>query len=233
VGGGLERTGLSMITLDWMMERAASHGVIFNPNLWSDVKDGMNPGGSLPDSRRGIMGYYRYSPRHIRDISETMVEGNIKIHDSVFERISLRRYAPVFPNKFEIVGTKQDQPPIVYEVGVDDVKKLKSRINMLHMIRTVLYHVITELTLFTAILVWYFSSSEFDPSVNSRLYNGFMTLVPSTFENFLYFAFVQHTWFGILLALLFAMAFGARHVAKVFTIRTGKKINWWLFHDFK
>lgn len=233
VGGGMPRTGLAMITLDWMMTKASDHGIEFNPNLWADVKDGMNPAGKLYDSRGGLMSYYRYGPRHIRDITEDKVVGPIKIHESVFQRISVKPYAPIFPNKFEIVGTMDNGIPIVYEVGVDDVKKLKKRANLLHWLRTWVYHIKTEATMLTLLGVWYLNAERFYTPVDYRWYNTIIGILPSAFENFLYFSFHDHLWVGITLTSVLAGTFAAKKVLQIFTTRTRKKINWWLFHDFK
>jgi len=237
VGGGLPRTGLSMITLDWMMTKANNHGLQFNQNLWDDIKEGMNSAGHLNYSRRGFNGYYRFKHRHIRDISsangKSIINGNIKIHGSVFDRISLRYYAPIFPNKFEIVGTSNDSYPLVYEVGKQDVKKLKRRVNAIHKAREILYHVITESTVAVVILLWYFNTSDYTFKIESRTIQSVFSTIPEIFHNLVHFMFVNYAWVGIMLVLYFGILFGLRKALKFFTDRTKKKLMWWLWHDFK
>jgi uncharacterized protein (DUF2235 family) len=238
VGGGLPRTGLSMIALDWMMKKSSNHGLKFNTNLWDDVKEGMNPAGHLKYSRRGMNGYYRFKPRHIRDIStnikgESILQDNIKVHSSVFDRISLKYYAPIFPNKFDIVSTEEEDYIITYEVGEMDVKKLKHRVNTLYQVRTILYHMITESTLLATIFMWYLNTSNYTFTLTSRTAQSIFSAIPSIFHNFIHFSFIEHTWVGSVLLVWFSALFGARKVSKFFTDRTKKKLMWWLFHDFK
>jgi hypothetical protein len=237
VGGGLSRTGLSMITLNWMMKKASNHGLVFNESLWYDIKEGMNPAGHLRYSRRGINGYYRFGPRHIKNIcsknGESILEDNIKIHSSVFDRISLKYYAPIFPNTFDIVSTNEEDYVLTYEVGEQDVKKLKDRVNLLHKVRTLLYHFMTESTVLLLILLWYLNTSDYSFKLETRTAQSIFNAIPSMFHNLIHFAFIEHTWFGLLTSSYFAALFFIRKGLRFFTDRTKKKLMWWLFHDFK
>lgn len=237
VGGGYPRTGLSSIPMDWMMTKSAQHGLVFRDAIWQDIKDGMNPAGTLYNSRAGIMIYYRFAQRHMQKLSTkhdgtSMLTGNIQIHDSVFDRIHLRQYSPILPNTFDIVSTEFGKL-ITYEVGEDEVKRLKRRANRLLTMRTWLYHILTEMSLLTGAAIWYLSSREFTQPVDSRVYNFIVSSLPSLFENFLYYFTFKHGYIGLTLLISFIVAFAAHKVLTILTSRTRKRINWWLFHDFK
>lgn len=110
VGGGYPRTGMSMVALDWMMERAAERGVRFNKGVHDEVRAAANVDGRLYDSRSGAAIYYRYGPRDITKLCKH-VPDPVKIHDSVIDRITrgTSRYAPrSIPYEIEIVHTKID-----------------------------------------------------------------------------------------------------------------------------
>jgi uncharacterized protein (DUF2235 family) len=238
VGGGYPRSGIAMITLDWMMTRAKRHGVSFDESLWTDVRTGMNPSGRVYNPRTGVMVYYRFGQRHVRDLchkrsGESILTGNPRIHESVFERINLRPYAPILPNKFDIVQTEMDSDPITYEVGKDEVKKLKRRANRMLMMRTWLYHIFTEMSVLIGAGIWYLSSKEFSQPLDSRMYNFVISILPSVTENFMYYFTFRHGWIGLTMLLTFVIAFTAQKILGILTTRTRKKINWWLFHDFK
>jgi uncharacterized protein (DUF2235 family) len=69
IGGGYPENGLSFVTLNWMMDRAAAYDLkyldeqrklLIDPQI--DFTDKLN------DSRKGLASYYRYKPRNLRDL---------------------------------------------------------------------------------------------------------------------------------------------------------------------
>lgn len=80
VGGGYRRTGLSDITLEWMIKKAKDAGLV----LWDDFADKVltkpDPQDKLYDSREGLGKVYFPKQREIPNGS--------KIHKSVFDRIA-------------------------------------------------------------------------------------------------------------------------------------------------
>ncbi|HYH56169.1 MAG TPA: DUF2235 domain-containing protein, partial [Anseongella sp.] len=94
IGGGYEDTGLSDLTLDWMISKAEKHGLKFNQAYREQIKPDML--GELRDSRFGFNKYI-YG-RQVRAIEELMnkVDQSIKFHWSVRERMrrSIMRYRP-------------------------------------------------------------------------------------------------------------------------------------------
>lgn len=124
VGGGYPDDSLANISLAWMMSEAKEAGLIFKdmpdaePDALISTDSAKDKDGRLYDSRSGLGGYYRYSPRKIQDFYDAMPvtfdKGKPnpkpvpKIHEAVFGRIKLGAhfYAPIgFPKNYEVVRT--------------------------------------------------------------------------------------------------------------------------------
>ncbi len=103
VGGGYADDGLAYVTLDWMMNEAASSGLRFAPVARTKARWRANPHGEQYDSRSGIAGYYRYGPRKVKELCEDTEHGvkvvRVNVHPAVFERIERHQveYAPGQP----------------------------------------------------------------------------------------------------------------------------------------
>lgn len=107
VGGGYERSGISSVPLYWMMLRAQHHGLMFKPGAMQRAFSASHVHGTMYDSRAGIKTIYRYHPRDIEArCKDRMLDGRIKIHHSVLERINYRteNYKPNhIPDCFDVV----------------------------------------------------------------------------------------------------------------------------------
>lgn len=123
VGGGYPDDSLANISLAWMMAEAKEAGLLFKdlpdaePDALLSTDSAKDKDGRLYDSRSGLGGYYRYSPRKISDLYDAMpdavgADGKPcrrpvpKIHEAVFGRIKIGAhfYAPiVFPADYEVV----------------------------------------------------------------------------------------------------------------------------------
>ena len=68
IGGGYPQDGLSYQTLDWMIDRAVTYGLMLDPFQQKELKSLVNIYDKLNDSRNGFGGYYRYKPRKIADL---------------------------------------------------------------------------------------------------------------------------------------------------------------------
>ncbi len=118
VGGGYGRSGLASVPLYWMMLRAEKSGLVFEDSAVQKALDDSHVHGRMYDSRDGAAIIYRYHPREIEKLCKVEVSGEIKdrlngeikIHRSVIERINHRtaNYAPgQLPGKFEVI---EDDP---------------------------------------------------------------------------------------------------------------------------
>ncbi len=71
IGGGYPQNGLSLVTLDWMLDRAEPYGLHYldeQRRLLIDPQ--IDPIDKLNDSRKGLASYYRYKPRNLKSIYE-------------------------------------------------------------------------------------------------------------------------------------------------------------------
>ena len=160
VGGGYPRSGLSMVALEWMMERAHQHGIRFSsPSALADVRAAANVQGRLYDSRSGAAIYYRYGPRDITELCRNVVPP-IKIHQSAVERINRGtvRYAPrSLPYDVEIVGTKAGSPTRRIKTAESEEQWATNHQVIWRQVmkRGVLYRVFVESTLALVVLAGY------------------------------------------------------------------------------
>jgi type VI secretion system (T6SS) phospholipase Tle1-like effector len=112
VGGGYPDDSLAHVPLVWMMKEAARCGLKFKeldeyePDALRCARSAANTDGRLYNPRSGIGAYYRYGPRNVFELcnsvrfgrpKETVEIPTPKIHHTVFERISdgVRPYAPI------------------------------------------------------------------------------------------------------------------------------------------
>lgn len=124
VGGGYPKDEMALVSLDWMMERAAACGLSFRADERRRVREQANVHGKLYNSRAGLAAYYRYRPRDIALICGGYHEwfrllakprfrvGTPKIHVSAIERIARAtdNYAPAgIPEAVEIVTTRSEE----------------------------------------------------------------------------------------------------------------------------
>ena len=110
VGGGYQKQGISLVSLDWMMEKAEKDGLRFMERERKLYRERQNINDKLYNSRAGLSVFYRYKPRNITELC-LQAKTTPKIHISTIERIlqGTEGYAPGnFPGNFEIVSTKSD-----------------------------------------------------------------------------------------------------------------------------
>ena len=127
VGGGYPDDSLANVSLSWILAEAEQAGLVFKeiakaePDALLVTDSAKDKDGRLYDSRSGMGGYYRYSPRKISDFYDAMAEAAAKsvknkkalsiipkIHESVFGRIKVgaHLYAPIgLPASYEVVTT--------------------------------------------------------------------------------------------------------------------------------
>jgi len=108
VGGGYPKQGMSLVALDWMMERAENAGLRFIASDRALYRERMNVDDKLYDPRAGFGVFYRWKPR---DVVKMCGKNGIErpaIHLSVVERIlhGTEDYAPGnIPSDARVVTT--------------------------------------------------------------------------------------------------------------------------------
>src|SRR5262249_36234323 len=91
VGGGYPKDGLAYISLHWMVSKAGELGLRFLEADLKEIEQQIDAHDDLYNSRAGVAGYYRYSPRPVTTLCHDTINGVTidcpKIHESVFQRI--------------------------------------------------------------------------------------------------------------------------------------------------
>lgn len=87
VGGGYPKQGMSLVTLDWMMQKASEAGLRILPDDRQTYREHGNVDDKLYDSRAGAAVFYRWLPR---DMEAMCKKAGIEpvIHLSAMERIA-------------------------------------------------------------------------------------------------------------------------------------------------
>lgn len=96
VGGGYPKQGMSLVTLDWMMQKAQQSGLRILADDRKDYWEHGNVDDKLYDSRAGLGVFYRWKPRNMQELCIDQKAGTPALHLSVLERISngTEGYAP-------------------------------------------------------------------------------------------------------------------------------------------
>ncbi len=87
VGGGYPKQGMSLVTLDWMLERAARHGLRVIPRDREFYKEHANVDDKLYDSRAGLGMFYRWKPRDMARVCADFAMPPA-LHLSALERVA-------------------------------------------------------------------------------------------------------------------------------------------------
>jgi hypothetical protein len=197
VGGGYPRAGMSNVALEWMMIRAGNNGLIFKDRTMKNVHDDANPHGRMFNSRDGFAIYYRYHPRDIEELCKGKLDGSIKIHESVIERMTYKtaNYAPGhLPMNFEVVandGTVKKTITRKYEEKrTGFIKKIKKWV----FCRKWLYGIFLESTIAVVIFVWLWRN---EPCLSGSGVMGFIGdkikyVLPDFFNGAISVAVIQH-----------------------------------------
>jgi uncharacterized protein (DUF2235 family) len=89
VGGGYPKQGMSLVTLDWMLQKAAERDLRVIPEERRSYLAHSNVDDKLYDSRSGLSVFYQWKPRDMKDLWDRQKAGLIpSIHLSVLERIA-------------------------------------------------------------------------------------------------------------------------------------------------
>jgi hypothetical protein len=110
VGGGYPKQGMSLVTLDWMMEKASHAGLRFLESDRQYCREHLNADDKLYDPRAGIGVFYRWKPRDITELSRQAGIERPIIHISALERIAhgTEDYVPGnIPDDLEVFPTPQ------------------------------------------------------------------------------------------------------------------------------
>jgi uncharacterized protein (DUF2235 family) len=164
VGGGYPDDSLAHISLSWMMDESSRCGLRFkappksDPDSVRQINTKRQIDGRLYDSRSGIAGYYRYGPRDLTDIYESISASEPKsipkIHHSVFDRLRrpVHPYAPKgLPRRYVVVDQKGkvlelDQNPYEHPTQAAIRFELQDRVWNRVFVRSLAYLLVVAVT---------------------------------------------------------------------------------------
>jgi uncharacterized protein (DUF2235 family) len=118
VGGGYSNGGLSLHSLNWMvnaLKRKSGEigGLVFSDNALEQIQRSAATTAPMHDARSGLSIYYRYKPRIVDDLVNDRKQNVYidipKIHESVLERIAqdTEGYSPPgLPLAYEVIDDK-------------------------------------------------------------------------------------------------------------------------------
>ena len=113
VGGGYPKQGMSLVSLDWMMEKASHAGLRFLHSDRQFCREHLNADDKLYDPRAGVGVFYRWKPRDITELSKKANISRPVIHISALERIAhgTEDYVPGnIPDYIDVFPTPQATP---------------------------------------------------------------------------------------------------------------------------
>lgn len=87
VGGGYPKDQLALVALGWMWAKASSCGLRLYQADCEEHGRRADPTGKLYDSRAGRAAFYRYGPRHIDELCADFGLRQVRLHDSVLQRL--------------------------------------------------------------------------------------------------------------------------------------------------
>ncbi len=87
VGGGYPKQGMSLVTLDWMIEKAQARGLRILSSDRQNIWEHNNVDDKMYDSRAGLGVFYRWQPRNMQRLCQQQSVAPA-IHLSVLERIA-------------------------------------------------------------------------------------------------------------------------------------------------
>jgi uncharacterized protein (DUF2235 family) len=228
VGGGYPQQGLSLVALDWMMNKARASGLHFIIRDEDSVRTHQYVCDKLYDSRAGLAAYYRYLPRNIAALSTECGIAKPQIHVGAFHRVAygIFGYAPGnLPTQFEVVdnnGPYQYSDDILRLVNPSDQgpnhAPLLDNTASLIKLRRLLYHVFLAYTAFTLHMVMW------DDTKGHGFFGGiyiiFKTLVnPENMVDRLAVLFLDKPWLVVGGLVLFGCTVYLRKkMAKVFSL---------------
>lgn len=221
IGGGYPQQGLSLVSLDWMMEQVKAKpdikksGLYFVNNDVQFIKDRKYAFDKLYDSRSGMGVYYRYKPRDIGRICADNGIQTAKIHVSVFERIAqgIFGYAPGnIPRNFEVVdllgGTHQQSQQVAELINEGfGEKTVLEQTAKFYLPRRILYYVFL---VYTLLILWWLIRWDLADSALDVFRRMKILVSPDGLLDKLITSFVEHPTYILLGVIIFAINVLAR-----------------------
>jgi hypothetical protein len=249
IGGGYPRTGLSDVSMDWMLVRAVFHGLVLKPSMETHFNTNADIHDQLYDSRDGFGLYYRYEPRDIDALTQTKegtskLKNKVKVHNTVIQRIQqgTAGYAPGYlPYEFDVVETplqasvtpmQANQKAKAWQTGRNQIA---SYVNQ----RQWLYRILVEFTLIVILISgWLWTNSDIislentDSNSIDRFFDHvadvFQYILPTYFDTFIHYVIRIHSWiFVVIIAGMYGLFRLRKHITHKLK-KTCEKLGYFL-----
>jgi len=230
VGGSYGRSGLASVPLYWMMLRAEKSGLKFEDNAVQQVFDDSHVHGRMYNSRDGAGILYRYHPREIEKLCAKRIDGNIKIHRSVIERMEHRtaNYAPGhLPGTFDVV---EDDPDVKSETRYPgkcpEWPGIRKEIDKWEHRRKGLYAVMLSFVLTVFYASWILDAKlEEHAGFWGKLGDAFDYVLPDFFSGLIEVAVIQHPSIFIGAAILVCVYVRIRRYCRKKTVEACERLR--------
>jgi hypothetical protein len=239
VGGGYGRSGMASVPLYWMMLRAEKGGLIFNSDEVQMAYEDSNVHSRIYNSRDGFAVFYRYHPREIEKLCKNRIEGNIRLHRSVIERMNYRtaNYAPGhLPGEFEIVETDIEASPEFRNPGKSPKwAKIREEVNLWVSRRKKLYAILVTFLLAVIYATFQLKDASIPCSIRDGFWGAIANLfdffLPDFFDGLLDFAVYQHPYFFIGAAILVSIYWWVRRRWQLKTVDACERLRHLVIHE--
>lgn len=239
VGGGYGRSGMASVALHWMMLRAEKRGLEFEKGAMEKALADSHIHGRMYNSRDGLAIVYRYHPREIEELCKGRIEGEIKLHRSVIERINRRtaNYAPgQLPRRFEIVESDTEATPKLRNPGKDSKwNDVRAKIDGLVLVRKRLYEAMLTFLLAIAGAACYFRF--YPPQREVRdgfwvyLANIFDYVLPDFFDGLICVTVAQKPYLFIVAVFVAVLLLWLRNSYRNKTIDACEELRHLIIHE--
>ncbi|VAX11446.1 FIG00853498: hypothetical protein [hydrothermal vent metagenome] len=239
VGGGYARSGMASIPLHWMLLRAKKRGLTFDDDAIQKALEDSHIHGRMYNSRDGFAIFYRYHPRDIEKLCDNRLEGDIRLHRSVIERINHRTadYAPgQLPGKFTVVESDTEASPEPRNPGKDPKwAKIQAEIDQWVLRRKGLYAAMLTFTLaivFTAFRLWICPPQ---PVIREGFWGDLADILdyilPDFFDGLINVAAAQHYYLFIGAAIVVYVYVRIRRWCRIKTTDACERLRHLIIHE--
>ncbi len=237
VGGGYGRSGTASIPLHWMILRAVERGLEFNHDAVQQAFENSHVYGRIHNSRDGFAVMYRYHPRVIELLCDGRLNGNIRLHSSVIDRIKSRtaNYSPgQLPTKFEVVDSDRKVPPVIWNPGKNPKwAELRAEIDTWVLRRKGLYAVM--LTFVITFLVTAFRLRDYHEAEGCTVFWSYLAgffgyLLPDFFDGLITFVVAQHYMVFVFTIILVSLYVWARRWCYNKTVDACERLRHLIIH---
>lgn len=233
VGGGYERAGMANIPLYWVLSQAEKHGLKIEKGALDEIYDAGHVHGRMYNSRDGFGFFYRYHPREIEKLCADRLLGEIKIHDSVMQRMAHRtaNYAPGhIPKKFDVVDSQIPSKAKHYDFSSNESwSKVREKIDDVILLRKRLYGVMLAVVISILFFSFYFWANSpqvwGSDGILSPVARTLFFILPDFFSGLIEVAVVQYPIYFLLFVLLLTFYFVARRYLYLRTVDLTEKLR--------